>query len=103
MEAIRPMLVAILVLSCVFMNIMKVEAQKEIGYPAIGRDGAHGCSPKYPSVPCRPKQPENPYKRGCEKITRCKRDGDGDKQAALLNPQKVLDVVAVMTKAKQLF
>jgi len=97
MEA-RHMLVTILLLSFVFMNIMKVEAQKVIGYPAIGRDGARGCSPKDPSCP---QQPEKPYKRGCEKITRCERDRR--KQAHLRNPRKVLDVVAVMAKAKQLY
>ncbi|XP_019094436.1 PREDICTED: protein RALF-like 2 [Camelina sativa] len=84
LKATRFVLVAIFVLSCVFMNIMKVEAQKRIGYPAIGRGRAPGCSPKYPST-CRPKQPVNQYKRGCNKNTRCKRIGNGKGQAALRN------------------
>lgn len=75
------MLMAILV-SCAFISIMKVEAGKEIGYPAIGfGDDPHGCDPKYPAT-CIPKPEVNPYTRGCKTSTRCHR---GDSPPALSN------------------
>ncbi|CAL9216024.1 unnamed protein product [Arabidopsis halleri] len=78
----RFIFVAILV-SVVFLSIMNAEAGKEIGYPRklFGEDRTNpytpiirGCDPKYPQT-CLPKQPANPYRRGCSKITRCQRDG----------------------------
>lgn len=77
----RLILVAILV-SFVFISIMNVEAGNEIGNPKQrnGEDRTNpntpitqGCDPKYPQA-CLPKQPANPYRRGCSKITRCQRD-----------------------------
>lgn len=45
-ETNRFILVTILV-SCVFISIMKMDAGKEIGYPSIGfGDDPHGCDPK---------------------------------------------------------
>ncbi|XP_023632740.1 protein RALF-like 3 [Capsella rubella] len=84
LKATRFVLVAILVLSCVFMNIMKVEARKELGYGAMRHDVASGCNRKYPST-CRPKRPVNSYRRGCEKSTRCDRVGDDKDQGVLSN------------------
>ncbi|CAA0235064.1 Protein RALF-like 3 [Arabidopsis thaliana] len=81
----RFILVAVLV-SFVFLSIMNAEARKEIGYPKqrFGEDRTNpyeeitppiigGCDPKNPQT-CLPKQPANPYRRGCLKITRCQRD-----------------------------
>ncbi|GAU27123.1 hypothetical protein TSUD_104320 [Trifolium subterraneum] len=47
-----------------------VEAEKVIGYGAIGRNANPGCSPKHPEL-CKDK-PANPYTRGCEAIKKCR-------------------------------
>lgn len=78
----RFVVMAILV-SYVLISIMNVEARKEIGFPGIrfGEDRTNPytpvtptpvCDPKHPKT-CPPKQPTNPYRRGCQVITRCRR------------------------------
>ncbi|EOA37772.1 hypothetical protein CARUB_v10012633mg [Capsella rubella] len=77
-------LMAILVSFVFIISIMNVEAGREIGYPKKGFAGEDRtnpyapikpvCDPKNPKT-C-PKQPANPYRRGCSKITRCRRDTD---------------------------
>ncbi|XP_010501559.1 PREDICTED: protein RALF-like 3 [Camelina sativa] len=77
----RLILVATFVLF-VFISIMNVESRRELGYPKqrLGEDRTNPydpitpkCDPKNPQK-CLPKQPANPYRRGCSKITRCQRD-----------------------------
>jgi hypothetical protein len=60
------------ILICTFFT-QDVEAQKVIGYGAIGRDRGPGCG-KTHTQGCK-EQPVNPYKRGCEKENKCRAAG----------------------------
>ncbi|KAL0900897.1 hypothetical protein Bca101_084858 [Brassica carinata] len=42
-----------------------------IRYPPISGGDSPRCDPKYPGT-CRPRQPANPYNRGCPKDGRCR-------------------------------
>ncbi|KAG2273089.1 hypothetical protein Bca4012_085920 [Brassica carinata] len=61
----RVMVVAILIAACVFMN-SNTAAGTYIRYPPISGGDSPRCDPKYPRT-CRPRQPANPYNRGCPK------------------------------------
>lgn len=77
--------VGAILVSCVFISIMSVEARKKLGFPGLGFGESRAnpyppppvtptpvCDPKFPET-CPPKQPVNPYRRGCQVITRCRR------------------------------
>ncbi|CAH8272982.1 unnamed protein product [Arabidopsis lyrata] len=56
-------------IACLFISNMNVAAANVIGYPPIkGGDDQPGCD----HGKCPPKQPANPYHRGCEKTNRCR-------------------------------
>jgi len=66
------MLVATFI-ACVFISSMNMTVGKVIGYPGLKPDlpcDHH----RYPSACAPSEQPVNPYRRGCSKIHRCRRD-----------------------------
>ncbi|KAG7576028.1 Rapid ALkalinization Factor [Arabidopsis thaliana x Arabidopsis arenosa] len=68
----RLMLVATFI-ACVFISSMNITVGKVIAYPGLRPDlpcDHH----QYPSACAPSKQPVNPYRRGCEKLNRCRRD-----------------------------
>ncbi|KAI9104309.1 hypothetical protein K1719_022881 [Acacia pycnantha] len=74
-------IMGVLICGIVIMGMVMTEAEAEaaegsdnvINYGVLGRNGAIGCSPKYPSQ-CQ-KPVANPYNRGCSPSLGCRTGG----------------------------
>ncbi|KAG7552807.1 Rapid ALkalinization Factor, partial [Arabidopsis thaliana x Arabidopsis arenosa] len=82
------MFVTVLIFVGVFIS--STDAIRYIIYPPVHKH-PNGCDPRFPTPACYKRTPENPYRRGCSCINRCRRENCGPNRVSSL--KKFLDKV----------